>query len=595
MKHSGITLIRRRALYVGLTSLLLAALLIAPMLKLSQAQTADDKEQDGATISFAASTVAPNAPLTGFPIPTANSGPANITTGVDGTFYFTETNANKIGQITKQGVIKEFPVPTANSQPFDITAHRDFSIWFTERGANKIGRMTLDGTITEFTIPTLNSQPFGVASGSDGALWFTENVGNKIGRITTEGVITEFTIPTANSNPWYITSGPDGNMWFTERTASKIGRITPAGVITEFSTLIPNSAPEDICANLDGRLWFTQRNTEQIGIITTAGVRTNITLFAGSDPAQITATTEGSIFVTEQAAGKFLKITPDSQIGLSEGDDEIIAQSSGNLPGRQIGFEETILPIGSRPGGITFLEDKNGPTGYLVGIEEGSGNIDIIQPPIIPLVDFTKTGADSVSVGEDLTYTLTVKNNSSIPITFTITDIIQTNDDTRKVDGVTQDDWVLAKIQPPGFLTAHSVTNYTVLGGEQRQIQYIVKAKIAGKIDNGAILNLVEGSKVISRLVFTTIRAVASGPVITSVEKEEKNLIVKGDFGSSSLDGAIILVDLEPQPTKIDRGSANTLIGKKSGKKVKPGETIKVQVLLADGKITPEFTYKRPN
>jgi streptogramin lyase len=59
---------------------------------------------------------------TEYPIPTAGSIPLHITAGPDGTLWFTEPGADKIGRITTAGVITEFPVPTASSNVDDITA-----------------------------------------------------------------------------------------------------------------------------------------------------------------------------------------------------------------------------------------------------------------------------------------------------------------------------------------------------------------------------------------------------------------------------------------------------------------------------------------
>src|SRR5215831_11532661 len=78
----------------------------------------------------------------------------------------------------------EFPIPTAMSGPNDITKGPDGALWFIEGGAgiNKIGRIDPStGTVTEFTIPTPDSGPMNITTGPDGALWFTEFNMNKIG------------------------------------------------------------------------------------------------------------------------------------------------------------------------------------------------------------------------------------------------------------------------------------------------------------------------------------------------------------------------------------------------------------------------------
>src|SRR5258708_4556113 len=77
------------------------------------------------------------------------------------------------------GKIREFAVPTANSGPLDITAGPDGNLWFTEQNGNQIGRITTAGAITEFSLPTncgssLGCNPRGITAGPDGNLWFTE-------------------------------------------------------------------------------------------------------------------------------------------------------------------------------------------------------------------------------------------------------------------------------------------------------------------------------------------------------------------------------------------------------------------------------------
>ncbi|MGH2835266.1 MAG: virginiamycin B lyase family protein, partial [Solirubrobacteraceae bacterium] len=178
-----------------------------------------------------------------FAIPTADSRPEGITAGPDGNLWFTETNTNKIGQITPTGTITEYTIPTANSQPQGIAAGPDGNLWFTETNTNKIGQITPTGTITEYTIPTANSQPQGIAAGPDGNLWFTERSGNNIGQITPSGTIGEFPIETADSDPYGIAAGPDGNLWFTERGGNKVALISPGMTATSVALSASDPSP----------------------------------------------------------------------------------------------------------------------------------------------------------------------------------------------------------------------------------------------------------------------------------------------------------------------------------------------------------------
>ena len=82
------------------------------------------------------------------------------------------------------------------------------------------------------------------------------------------------------------------------------------------------------------------------------------------------------------------------------------------------------------------------------------------------------------------------------------------------------------------------------------------------------------------------------GPVIRSVRVHGKKLIVSGClFG----DGSVILLNNEEQPAVYDgQGEMPTLMAKKAGKRIAPGETVTVQVRDAGGILSQPFTYTRP-
>ena len=96
--------------------------------------------------------------------------------------------------------INEFPTPTPGSSPYFITAGPDGNLWFTENQANKIGQITSSGLIAEFPILPVSSHAFptGITTGPDGNVWFTEDSTNKIGRIMPDGThLTQFSIPSS--------------------------------------------------------------------------------------------------------------------------------------------------------------------------------------------------------------------------------------------------------------------------------------------------------------------------------------------------------------------------------------------------------------
>ncbi len=88
------------------------------------------------------------------------------------------------------------------------------------------------------------------------------------------------------------------------------------------------------------------------------------------------------------------------------------------------------------------------------------------------------------------------------------------------------------------------------------------------------------------------IARIKSGPSVTGALKSSKNLVVTG----SGFDiGATIFVNGEPQKTSNDSQSPTTmLIGKKTFKKIAPGQAVTLQVRNADGTLSNEFRFTRP-
>jgi len=242
------------------------------------------------------------------------SGPAGITVGADGAAWVALNDRSQIARVTEDGDVTEYATPTSGSQPFGIAAGPDGNVWFTEIGGNQIGRITPDGVMTEFPLPNPVSAPAGIAAGPDGALWFTQFNGNRIGRISIEGAITEFPLPIPASGPLGIARGVDGHLWFTEFHGNRIGRISTQGSIIELDIATLHSNPGGITVTSDGTVWFTALNADQVGRITFTGVRSEVTLpshsfeggtlFAGG----MTATSDDIVWLAATASGALAKL-----------------------------------------------------------------------------------------------------------------------------------------------------------------------------------------------------------------------------------------------------------------------------------------------
>ena len=132
-----------------------------------------------------------------------------------------------------EGQVTEFSAGlSSGSSPLGIAPGSDGSLWFTEFSASKIGALVIGGTPppqidAEFPLPG-SRLAYGITAGPDGALWFTDFLG-RVGRITTGGVVTEYTVA---GNLEGIVAGPDGNLWFTDIAGAQVVHL-PIGAPNE--------------------------------------------------------------------------------------------------------------------------------------------------------------------------------------------------------------------------------------------------------------------------------------------------------------------------------------------------------------------------
>ena len=141
----------------------------------------------------------------------------------NGTVWGTLPRANRLIRISARGEITELDPPTPAAQLGDIAVAADGTVWFLEMQANKIGRFAT-GQFAEFPVPTRSAGLTALAIAPDGAVWFTELRGQRLGRLR-DGVITEFPLPRADARPFGIAVDGAGNVWFTDLTG-RLGRLS---------------------------------------------------------------------------------------------------------------------------------------------------------------------------------------------------------------------------------------------------------------------------------------------------------------------------------------------------------------------------------
>jgi streptogramin lyase len=273
---------------------------------------------------------------------TSNSYPFGITTTPNGDVWFTEQNANQLGQLSPTGTLLQQPGGlSTSSEPQGITVGPDGNLWFTEFNQNQIGVMSPGGTLINQYSVSGGANPNSITVGPNGNLWFTESSGDAIGTMTTSGSglveysteyntqtyqpsditvlgndlwftatlgstsaigemntsgqVIEMYPVTSNSDPEGITVGPDGNLWFTEFNGNAIGTITPSGTGLEEYPLASGAKPEDIVAGANNNLWFTEANASEIGEVqlparSTQGTTSNAAITPKSPDTGLAAT-----------------------------------------------------------------------------------------------------------------------------------------------------------------------------------------------------------------------------------------------------------------------------------------------------------------
>jgi streptogramin lyase len=311
---------------------------------------------------------------------TLPSQPNLISAGPDGNLWWTDP-AGFVGRITPTGDITKFDVGIAdpiNSQPFGITAGPDGNMWFTESGTDRIGRITRAGVITEFSTGVrAHSVPAQIIAAPDGNLWFSEVGLGQLGRITTAGVVTEFSAAfPAGIAPSEIAIGSDGNIWFTELSGNEIGRfVLPSTPLPAQGGPTTTTLQSSLTTSVVG-----QAETLTATVISQGGVPTgSVTFLDGNSvlgTAQVNADGQAKLTVslgvgTHALTASFVgtgdftaSVSPATAVAVDRSATEIALGSSVNpaTTGQTVTITAVVFapgPGGGNPTGTVTLKDGN--------------------------------------------------------------------------------------------------------------------------------------------------------------------------------------------------------------------------------------------
>jgi streptogramin lyase len=179
--------------------------------------------------------------------------------------------------------VSELPIPTANAGAFEITSGPDGNLWFTESNAMKVGTVILSlvrqfgvgcvshGCIVDRSVPAV---PFGIAGGPAGDIWFTVPTG--IARMSTSRrLLGVYATATPVAGPDQVVAVSRSALWFTEynANANSVASLSTtdnwqSAAVTEYQVPTPNSEPEGIALDANSHVWFTEPNANRVGEVT---------------------------------------------------------------------------------------------------------------------------------------------------------------------------------------------------------------------------------------------------------------------------------------------------------------------------------------
>lgn len=241
-------------------------------------------------------------------VPSKGAGPQDPVIGSDGSLWFTENAANKIGRLNpKTGEFKEYALPEEKKAgPQGIAADHDGNIWFTATSGGYIGKLDPDtGKVTAFNMPDPQAgDPYSLAFDSKGILWFTVKNANMVGKLDpTSGQITLKEVPTKRALPFGIQVLKRGVPVFCESGTNKLGSIDPNTLGIQELFLPPTVRPRRLVVGADDNtIFFTDYRDGNLGKIDTS-IGASV-LFASpggpeSNPEGLAITPDGMVWYAE--------------------------------------------------------------------------------------------------------------------------------------------------------------------------------------------------------------------------------------------------------------------------------------------------------
>jgi virginiamycin B lyase len=195
-----------------------------------------------------------------FELPTPDARPHDPAVAADGSLWFTEQKANKLGRLDpKTGRIREYPLPRADSGPHGLIADGGGNIWFTANSKGYVGKLDpKSGKVVEFPVPLPHADPHTPAIDSGGRVWFTMQQANAVGRLDPRnGKIEWREPPTRDSKPYGLVITAQDVPVFCEFGSNKLASIDPASMAIREYALPEGARPRRLALAADGSIYYS--------------------------------------------------------------------------------------------------------------------------------------------------------------------------------------------------------------------------------------------------------------------------------------------------------------------------------------------------
>jgi virginiamycin B lyase len=154
--------------------------------------------------------------FTRYQVETSSGVPYGVAVSPGGTVWATLQGGNQLLRISPEGAVESLEMPRPGTLPTDIAAGADGSVWFIQFRANRIGRWR-DGKFEDFEIAKESVGLSGLAVAPDGAVWFGMLRRSSLGRLR-GGELKVFKLPRETARPYTIAIDPAGNVWYADIT-----------------------------------------------------------------------------------------------------------------------------------------------------------------------------------------------------------------------------------------------------------------------------------------------------------------------------------------------------------------------------------------